>query len=120
MIVDIEDPAVEKAEKILSVGEKGFETWLRSKSVTECEAIVVTLKLRDSHAIQSYLDFVEKHQTIGVCSKCEWESGCVACDYKKALAYTIRHKSVPKFWATKTGQAWKREKEFKAKLPKTA
>ena len=108
--MDLEDPEVEEAAAILSVGEKGFGKWLRSRSVKECEDIVNVLKLRESVAIDEYLSFMERSQTIGVCAKCRWESGCDACDYRKALAYTIRHKEIPKFWANKTGQAWKKER----------
>ena len=64
MTAHIEDPEVEKAEVILSVGEKGLAKWLRSKSVNECEDIVNLLKLRDSLAIEEYLSFMQRSQTI--------------------------------------------------------
>ena len=109
-----EDPVLEKAELILAKGEKGFEKWLRAKSVDEVEKIVGQLKLREkNHALDDYLTFVKAHECLGVCAKCSFKTGCVACDYQKALAYAVRHQSIPYWWAQKHGLAFKKQAKKK-------
>ena len=109
--IDLEDPGIEQADLVLKKGEKGFEIWLRAKDEKELEVIVNKLNLRASHAVDEYLNFVKDHETLAVCSKCEFKTGCVACDYRKALAYVVRHQTIPFFWAKKHGMAFKKQQK---------
>ena len=107
MAHEIEDPLVEKAEVLLTKSDKGFETWLKGHSVQHLEQIIEKLELRKDE-IQEYLSFMGVTETVGVCAKCKFETGCVACDYWHALAYVIRHHKVPQFWIKKSGKAFKK------------
>ena len=97
---------LEKVEVILAKGDAGFEKWLRTKSIDELEKVVAQLQLREKNsALDEYLVFIKEHECLGVCSKCKYKTGCVACDYKKALNYTIRNQTFPQWWIQKHGLA---------------
>ena len=104
-VLELDDPKAGEVEVILTKADKGFETWLRSRTREELEAVVVKLNLRSETVIDDYLQFMAVSETVEVCSKCEWKTGCVACSYNKALAYVIRNQKTPQFWIGKSGKA---------------
>ena len=118
MAHEIEDPLVEKAEVLLTKSEKGFEKWLKSQSDEQLEQIIDKLGLRKGD-MQEYLDFIRITETVGVCSKCEWKTGCVACHYRHAVQYVIRHHHCPEFWYKREGKAFKKAAK-KTKLKKSS
>ena len=44
---------------------------------------------------QAYVSHMKMIQTVQVCPKCEYRSGCVACSYEHALRYCVRHGKPP-------------------------
>ena len=87
---------------------------MRNKSVDELEKVVAQLKLREKNlALDEYLEFVKQHECLGVCSKCSFKTGCVACAYQKALCYAVRHQSFPHWWVQKHGLAFQKQAKKK-------
>ena len=85
-------------------GQKGFEKWLRSLPGPVLRAAFDQAQLTNSNNEEclAYVSHMREIQTIEVCTKCEYLSGCVACSYAHALRYCLRHGRPPSWWRKST------------------
>ena len=80
-------------------------------TVPELEAVLAqpgyvnytTAAIKDEAA--RFLDFIKHKETIQVCGRCRWRSGCDTCCYKKALASVLRKGGPPAWWLKTLGAA---------------
>ena len=105
---DLENDQLNRILELLEKGQKGLKAHLDKLTLADLEACVSKLNLDSEASIKEYLSFMKISETLGVCSKCEWKSGCVACSYEAAMKYAIKERKVPYWWARKTGQAFQK------------
>ena len=85
--------------------DRGFEKWLRQKSVQELERVVNQV-MRDHQFEQDTKAYVEcvrsMEHMVKNCSKCR-RNGCQHCTYLHALRYVVRWQKPAEGWK-RTGQ----------------
>jgi hypothetical protein len=96
-------------QAILKRGEKGFNNWIGTLSVGQLELRVGELELQElaKTEVEKYLALVQSTETIGVCAKCEWKTGCEKCSYIHSLRYVMRHHQPSAWWMKAAGMALK-------------
>ena len=85
-------------------GEKGFEKWLRGLSEPILYAAFLQTEFTNPNykECQAYVSHVKNIQTVQICSKCKYASGCVACSYPHALRYALKNGRPPHWWRMST------------------
>ena len=99
-----EEQEVACLEKLMVRGEAGFERWLKGLDIKVLQAAFSQACLTNKNAeeLQAYVAHIQAIQTIQVCAKCRYSSGCVACSYQHALRYVLRQGKPPEWWRRST------------------
>ena len=119
-VIETQELAQQKAlaiEKDLKRGEKGFNVWLSKLDLHALEELVSQIKIgqNEKDELNTYIQWVRSSETIGLCSKCEWTTGCEKCSYGHALRYAIRWQKPSSWWNKLSGQSLKLNIKPKAK-----
>ena len=85
-------------------GQKGFDKWLRSLDERTLQAAFLQTQFSNKmfDECQAYVNYVQSIQTVQICTKCRYQSGCVACSYPHALRFCLRTSRTPEWWKKST------------------
>ena len=97
----------EKAAELVGLktkGEKGFEAWLRALPLKTLEVVYEHSLLMNAGAayVRDYVEYMKTIESVRICSKCNWQTGCVACSSEHAMRYAIRTGEPPMWWRRTT------------------
>jgi len=81
----------------LAKGEVKFAAWLISLTIEQKAQITQHCYEKHEHwsAFQKYIAKVKASETIKVCAKCHWTTGCERCDSDKSYNFLLRHAKLP-------------------------
>ena len=93
--------------EVVGRGQKGWLKWLQSLDRPCLELLFreVAKKNANGPELIEYTEIVRKSMSLGVCSKCEWKTGCESCNYEHALRYAVRHEKPASWFFKAQGKA---------------
>ncbi len=99
LVADIEE--IDEAKKNLGRHEEILEAWQKSLSYDAKFSLVQSMfeGTPEWKEMGKYVQHIRKNQTIGMCAKCRWKSGCERCESGKSLNYLMRHQHVPPWFS---------------------
>ncbi len=106
-----QDPEVSEA---FEIAVDSFAKFTQAASVTQLEFVVDTMSFGEQdQQVRAYLNFVKTNESLRVCSRCRYSSGCDFCCYDKALSFVMRHQRPGSWWHRQAGKALRAVKQAK-------
>ena len=124
MDTDPHVPAYVKAkveEALLAVrcnnSGSAYLLWLKTLELFQLEALCAAYveESKNGEEVESYLQKVKENETIEVCSRCHWSTGCERCSYEHAMRYVLRWGKPAAWWNKTSKEALLSERRVVAK-----